>query len=292
MNRPLSHFHSWERLDVRALPEVFAEFAARGLRHLSLGGEASARMAEVPAYAELLRRESGRAGIAFLNAHAPHAPAWELNSPDDAPRQRHRALLDRFAELGCETVTVHAGTNDGGEPLARLRERTSRSLDVLVRRARELGMTIVLENTVFPTDTPAELAQYARRFRGEAFGFCFDAGHANLMDAAAGKRSCDMVEWIARRWNGEVRFETDTLAALLPDIVTCHLHDNDGFDDQHLPPGNGNIDWPRLLSHLEGAPRLRSYQNETNHWRHGFDAARIAATFARLWQPEATVATA
>ena len=38
------------------------------------------------------------------------------------------------------------------------------------------------------------------------------------MDGTPGKHSDRMVEWIRRRWRGNVRFETDTLASLLPHI--------------------------------------------------------------------------
>ena len=51
---------------------------------------------------------------------------------------------------------------------------------------------------------------------------------------------------------------------LLPYIVTCHLHDNNGLEDQHLPPGQGTIDWAELASALKKAPRLKSIQSETS----------------------------
>ena len=231
---------------------------------------------------KFLQRQCYEFGLSVLNCHAPHIPGWEINLPDPMVQKRHLGLLDFYAELGCETVTVHAGTNDSGEPLATLRDRTCRSLEALIRRAGELRMVIVLENTIFPTDTPEELLGYMARFRCESFGFCFDAGHANLMDGFPGKRSADMVDWIARRWDGNIRFETDTLGQLLPDVVTCHLHDNDSFDDQHKLPGEGSIDWPRLLARLKKAPRLRSFQNECNYLRYGIPASRIAECFHKL----------
>lgn len=266
---------------------MLGEFAEYGLRLISLNSGTCARLSEEAGYRALLQRECRSAGVAVLNCHAPHMPGWELNSSDGAVLKRHLRLLDSYAELGCETVTIHAGTNDGGEPLTVLRERTARSLEALIRRAETLGMAVVLENTIFPTDTPAELLGYLKRFRCDAFGICFDAGHANLMDGTPGKRSADMVEWIRRRWNGEIRFEADTLGALLPDVVTCHLHDNDGRDDRHWLPGEGAIDWRRLLARLERAPRLRSFQNESEHMKYGISAAQIAKCFQKLLEKNA-----
>jgi len=282
MNVPLSHFHTWEHFSRKELQDVLFSFAAHGLRFLSLDGGTGVRLSEDPGYGNFLQRECRKSGVSILNCHAPHMPEWEINLPDPMVLKRHLRLLDFYAELGCETVTVHAGTNDSGEPLATLRDRTCRSLEALIRRAGELRMVIVLENTIFPTDTPEELLGYMARFRCESFGFCFDAGHANLMDGFPGKRSADMVDWIARRWDGNIRFETDTLGQLLPDVVTCHLHDNDGFDDQHKLPGEGSIDWPRLLDRLEQAPRLRSFQNESEHLKYRVSVLRIAACFREL----------
>ncbi len=289
MNIPVSHFHTWEHFSERELPVMFAEFAAYGLAHISLNSGSCARMLEAPIFAEFLRRTCRAAELSVLNIHAPHMPGWELNSADGAVLKRHLQLLDLYADFNCDTVNFHAGTNDSGEPLAVLRERSCRSLDALIHRADKLGMTVVLENTIFPTDVPEELLYYLKRFRCGSFGICFDAGHANLMDGRSGKCSADMVEWIFRRWNGDVHFEKDTLGLLLPDIVTCHLHDNDGYDDQHKLPGDGTIDWPRLLARLEGAPRLRSFQNESEHLKYAIPACRIAECFHKL-QKETAVA--
>ena len=110
---------------------------------------------------------------------------------------------------------------------------------------------------------------------------------ADLMDGTPGKHSDRMVEWIRRRWRGNVRFETDTLASLLPHIVTCPLHDNHGFDDEHLLAGDGTIDWPALFGRLAGAPRLRSLQNEANMAACRIAPRRAVERFRALGRREA-----
>ena len=35
------------------------------------------------------------------------------------------------------------------------------------------------------------------------------------------------------------------------DLAHCHLHDNNGTYDQHLPIGTGVEDWPELLKALK-----------------------------------------
>jgi len=32
-------------------------------------------------------------------------------------------------------------------------------------------------------------------------------------------------------------------------IAGAHIHDNDGNEDKHLPPGKGNIDFPAFFSY-------------------------------------------
>ncbi len=75
----------------------------------------------------------------------------------------------------------------------------------------------------------------------------------------------------------------DALGAPLPHIVTCHLHDNHGFEDEHLLPGDGTICWPRLLNRLQdGASRLKSVQNEANSFAHNIPAEVLAERFRIL----------
>ncbi|MCK5585855.1 sugar phosphate isomerase/epimerase, partial [Candidatus Bipolaricaulota bacterium] len=48
-------------------------------------------------------------------------------------------------------------------------------------------------------------------------------------------------------------------------LIHLHLHDNHGELDEHLLPGEGNVDWPRVLGVLEdigfsGTAVLEAYQ--------------------------------
>ncbi|MCP4649789.1 MAG: sugar phosphate isomerase/epimerase, partial [PVC group bacterium] len=40
-------------------------------------------------------------------------------------------------------------------------------------------------------------------------------------------------------------------------LITCHLSDNNGTYDEHLVPGDGNIDWNQLVSYMEKAELFR-----------------------------------
>ena len=219
---PVSHFLHFEQLENDQLGKFFDSCAADGAECLSLTPPELERLAAEPLRIRLLQTESARTGIRFLNAHAPYGDGWDLNCPDPVRPPELLAGQKRFfeicASLGVETVTLHIGTNDSGRPADELRNRARESLAELLPAAEARGLVLAIENTLFPTDTPDELLGVLAAFRSPSLGICFDAGHANLMDGTPGKHSDRMVEWIRRRWRGNVRFETDTLASLLPHI--------------------------------------------------------------------------
>lgn len=286
---PVSHFLQTREVETAALDAFFDGCASEGVEALSLTPRELEPLLSEPERQDALRRASHRSGVRFLNAHAPYGERWDLNCPDPSRRaallagQKH--VFELCASFGIESVTMHVGTNDSGRPLPELREHTRRSLAELLPEAEKHGIILAVENTLFPTDAPGELLNYLTEFACPALGVCFDAGHANLMDAAPGKRSEMMVDWIQMRWKEGVRFQADTLALLLPYVVTCHLHDNRGFNDEHLLAGDGTIDWPKLFGRLSHAPRLRSFQNEANMAAYRIVPRRAVDRFTRLTAP-------
>ena len=75
-------------------------------------------------------------------------------------------------------------------------------------------------------------------------GLCFDSGHANISPAGLSAVFDRMKE----------------------NIVTCHLHDNDGIKDTHSAPGHGNIDWPALMVKVLNIPRLIHLETESREY--------------------------
>jgi len=60
--------------------------------------------------------------------------------------------------------------------------------------------------------------------------FCFDTGHHNVFAEAP------VDAWID---------------ALSPYLTQLHIHDNQGVRDQHLPPGEGNFPFQKLIGMLQ-----------------------------------------
>ena len=81
----------------------------------------------------------------------------------------------------------------------------------------------------------SDLKEIIRNIGSPYLGICFDSGHANLLAA-----SSDI----------SIRDEIIDAGEYL---WTLHIHDNDGSGDQHLPPGDGNIDWGLVIRALREA---------------------------------------
>jgi len=64
-------------------------------------------------------------------------------------------------------------------------------------------------------------------------GICIDTGHAHMSHDAGREPVANYLE----RYAGQLEH--------------VHLHDNHGASDEHLVPGDGTIDWPRVLRVLE-----------------------------------------
>jgi sugar phosphate isomerase/epimerase len=96
----------------------------------------------------------------------------------------------------------------------------------LAEHALSLGtnLRICVENMppgVHPGSRMADLAELLRELNHPRLALALDTGHANMTAGAA----------------------EETLAAG-PLLATTHVHDNNGRQDAHEPPGHGTIDWP------------------------------------------------
>jgi sugar phosphate isomerase/epimerase len=182
-----------------------------------------------------------------LAVHALHAPgerdfnpnresAQPLSISDPERLRRLEAVdeikraLDTAEQLRFGYLVQHMGGSR--EPAdARRFDAAFNSLEHLHLFAKQRGVKIALENTPGELATPANLRQFIADTRLTELRLCFDIGHANLGDGVA------------------TSFE-----AMRELVVTAHLHDNHGVKDEHLPPGQGAIDWKAALPMLGDVP--------------------------------------
>lgn len=90
--------------------------------------------------------------------------------------------------------------------------------------AEKVGVTIALENSVFP-----EYLQFIlERVDSKRIGFCYDSGHENAFSPSY-----------------------DYLSRFGSRLAAVHLHDNHGTMDEHAIPFTGTVDWSKKVGQLK-----------------------------------------
>lgn len=170
-----------------------------------------------------------------------HAPYRDL-SPGAFDKGIRRATRERLEELLEVADILHAGSVvchlgfDPREHGHHADEWMGHSLETwqpLARSAQRAGIRIHLENVYEPT--PELHVRALKELGAENVAICIDVGHCHAYSKTA-----------AHDW----------FQALAEHVREVHLHDNDGSGDQHLPFGEGTIDFARLFR--EDLPTLRS----------------------------------
>ena len=282
---PVSFTFGFNPVPDELRPYILHEFAANGGKYLMLTGTDISRIMQNYDCAARFRQEMAAEGLEYCDAHASFGPMLDLCCPVPEARQemiiRHKLNLVITASMGVKTITIHTG-NETRHPdysVEVMFDCMKRSLDELLPFAESLGVTVCIENIWWQINTPERLLAIKAHFPTDALGFCYDAGHANLMD-----KGRNFPESSPFRVWGETppHFDDHILEKMLPHVVNCHLHDNNGITDQHLNPGRGNIDWKKIIPLLKTAPRLAVVQSEVIPVRVRDSVRDICAKFREL----------
>ena len=181
-----------------------------------------------------------------------HGPFLDLSpaSPDPGVREltRHRYLqaLAAAEALGARYLVLHSQFNPNlGQPdYPKLWRDNSRRffLDLLpdIRKAKTM---VLLENVWDPS--PEHLASLLAELPKETFAACFDVAHARLYSPMS-----------AGAW----------VQALGPRLAYVHLSDNHGGYDQHLPLGEGSVDFEQLFVALNAREKKPWLVLEVETW--------------------------
>lgn len=262
---PVTYIFDFQRADESLRPYIMHEFAAEGAEYLVLTTGLLQLILSDRNMARTLTREIAAEGLSFYDAHAAFGPYLDLCCPAAEARAemllRHKLQLQIIASMGVKTVTVHVGneTHYPDYPLEVQYDCIKRSLDELLPVAEKLGIVICIENIWYQLNTADRLTAVKKEYPTDALGFCYDSGHANLMDK--GRNFPESRPYAD--WNPVVpQFDDHILEKMLPHVVCCHLHDNDGIKDQHFNLGLGTVDWKHIAGLLKMAPRLQVVQSE------------------------------
>jgi len=148
---------------------------------------------------------------------------WTESEKGESFVSRYINDLRTCKENGIDLVIMHLQSK--WDPPA-YSEIGLRRIKEILKEANRLKVKIAFENTRI-----ADYVSYVMdNVDDEYAGVCIDVGHLHCNS----KDKVDITKWKDK-------------------IYAVHLHDNDGCDDLHLIPFEGNIDWHKYLNDLKNA---------------------------------------
>ena len=181
--------------------------------------------------------EIERLGIETYSFHAPFVNDIDISSPDKGKRDySYREILsaaEAAAILRARYFVIHPGPeknyNLSGDERVQRMSIVSGAMNHVSRRCSELGIGLIMENMLphFIFGNTSDMLWIIGNLELENAGACLDTGHALLtgdLYRVMYKLSCH--------------------------LLMIHASDNNGIEDQHLPPGKGKIDWEQLIAKL------------------------------------------
>jgi sugar phosphate isomerase/epimerase len=196
-----------------------------------------------PAYPDPvpLREQVEAAGFRIQSAHgcwggqSIQADRVDLASLDPATGSSSlgdlKRCIDWLESAGGSCLVIHPGGLSDRTDFEARREALRRGLVALADHARGTGVTLCVENMplgVFPGSRMADLAAIVEGLDRQEVALALDTGHANISATPVAETLA------AGKW-----------------LRTTHVHDNDGRQDIHLPPGQGNVDWDAWVEALD-----------------------------------------
>ena len=171
-------------------------------------------------------------GIRFELCHLPFLGGNPQSNEAllEAFARKMHCAIDAAAALHVDFAVLHPSTAplsmkkyDRGEQ----RDFVLRHLSPFAEHAAQAGVSLAVENMrILPSvmathrycQEPDELCEVA-----DALGMsvCWDFGHANTV----GFKQSEALSYIGKR------------------LKVLHVNDNDGIEDEHLPPFMGNVNW-------------------------------------------------
>jgi sugar phosphate isomerase/epimerase len=167
-----------------------------------------------------------------LALHGVHAPMIDNATADAAKRQEAvreaDAALNIARRIPADVFVLHLGVPAalGGD---NNRTAAFRSLEEICRLAEPIGIRVAVE--VIPnalSDGASLVTLLEHDLDAPRTGICLDFGHAFLM--------------------GDV---VDTIETVAEHLITTHVHDNKGKNDDHLVPFEGRINWDMALMTMQ-----------------------------------------
>ncbi|HDI12822.1 MAG: hypothetical protein DRN83_00935 [Hadesarchaea archaeon] len=178
-----------------------------------------------------------------------HASFWDLNPASHHPElwklslKQIKRSIAACRLLGGEITVVHFGkcpTPDAEDFLRGTKQRYRKFVDECLRYAQDHGVTVGLENAGRDPRSYPSGVEELKKFLSEVDGakMTFDIGHAHLEARRAGQKNTG-------------RTIANQIKEMREYLVHVHIHDNMGKTDDHLIPGDGEINFDPIIRALK-----------------------------------------
>jgi sugar phosphate isomerase/epimerase len=181
-----------------------------------------------------------------VELHSMHSPIYmsndfrsggaPLNIVDgDKPRRidamdEIKRAVEVAEQMPFRFLVQHIGKSDEYDDPRKF-EWAMSGIEHLRAFCRQLGVTLLVENTPNDLATPEKLKELLKTLHYPDLGVCFDTGHAHMTSSVH-----------------------QAFSVLEPYIRSTHVHDNKRDKDAHLWPGEGSIEWNETMQSLRNAP--------------------------------------
>lgn len=199
---------------------------------------------ELKAFFLPYKKAAAEYGITFGQMHAVDPPFFNIPEYDQRLSRITQKQIMLCEWLQCPYIVVHPVclSYEDQLPPEQEPEAMRKLYEPLLPVLKDSAVTVCMENIYNGYrgkmyggigQEAEEAIRYMDLFNAmagrEAFGFCYDTGHALLASRRADRA--------LRQLDGHLK--------------ALHLHDNDGQDDIHLPPMMGRLDWNGVWNALK-----------------------------------------
>jgi sugar phosphate isomerase/epimerase len=246
-----------------SLREQLPLIARAGFRFVSLGARVGHSDYLAVSGQKRIQKLVARHGIGVCSIHTPFAKNIDISSPDARKISRtidcYKRCVDAAQRLGARIVIFHPTAYMQFDDLDTRKRVIADNVNRLLDFSRGADISLAIENEHF---APAnEILRFSLdTIPDSRFGFCYDTSHDNLTP-----RPLRIFRRYAQR------------------LLTTHIADNRGEQDDHMLPYEGCFPWPgfcRAFSkiHFKGIPLLEVEMRES-----AFDSAGefLQEAFAR-----------
>ncbi|UCD06581.1 MAG: sugar phosphate isomerase/epimerase [candidate division WOR-3 bacterium] len=165
-------------------------------------------------------------GLGICSIHTPFGKGIDISSPDNAISDRTVELYQRCIDtawyLSAGVVIFHPTAYLRSDNIDARKDVVARNVAKLLDHAGKGSVRLAVENDSYEPANDV-LSHLLDEISDPGFGFCYDSSHDNLV-----KQPLALLDKYGRR------------------LLTTHISDNRGKEDDHMLPFEGSYDWDRF----------------------------------------------